>query len=310
MDNNTWDHGSMHTDGHMRNIVGSANGILCVSVHNPGKTDIYLWNPAIRQSKLIPSSDNIICVQAFAFGYDGVDHDFKVVRVVKVVRSPSYSAKVYSANKNVWRNVPEPMDIPSRFAFDVCINGFLCGIGEYGMMAFDLNQDVLNCTIKLPVIDDAHAQVLNCAINLPVINDAHAHDDDDYDYDYGDETRIIEFNNTVAVIMLMGSDKKINMWTLDDDACLRGGGVEASWTPMFSIDLGTPAHLIHGYFSNGNLLLVLLINDVKMWISCNADKKEAKIVPLSVDMAKDRYDCEIYKYTESLVSLTGFRHVN
>lgn len=56
-------------------------------------------------------------------------------------------------------------------------------------------------------------------------------------------------------------DEMINIWTLDDDACLRGGGVEASWTPMFSIDIvlqkdiQIPSKIILSYFSNGKLLL-------------------------------------------------------
>ncbi|KAL8134521.1 hypothetical protein AgCh_009516 [Apium graveolens] len=57
----------------------------------------------------------------------------------------------------------------------------------------------------------------------------------------------IDFNNSVAVLIMMGSNKKINMWTLDDDGCLRGGGVEASGTPMFSIDLGADILYTRGH---------------------------------------------------------------
>nr|XP_017229266.1 PREDICTED: uncharacterized protein LOC108204378 [Daucus carota subsp. sativus] len=102
-------------------------------------------------------------------------------------------------------------------------------------------------------------------------------------------------------------NKKINMWMLDDDACLKGGGVEASWTIMFSIDLAMPAVLYNGYFSNGELLLLIRNHDDCMWISCDADKKEAKIA--RVEMADHHYTHRLARYTESMVSLPGFKQI-
>ncbi|KAK1405718.1 hypothetical protein POM88_005323 [Heracleum sosnowskyi] len=63
---------------------------------------------------------------------------------------------------------------------------------------------------------------------------------------------------------------------------------------------------ILGCISNGDLLLLIKFDDY-LWILCNAD---AKIVPLSVDMADYHYTRHVYKYTESLVSLAGFKQVN
>ncbi|XP_017256543.1 uncharacterized protein LOC108226103 [Daucus carota subsp. sativus] len=265
-------------------LVGSANGIVCVAVaasethpehywlFSPlarRRTNTYLWNPATRQSKVIPpySFSFDITREALGFGYDPIDGDFKVVRVV----ANPFSAEVYSANRNAWRKVPNPIDFPWNDDFHVCLNGLLCCTGMYGMMAFDLNNEVLNCAIKLPV--------------------------------FSYEARIIECNKAIAVAIAMenGLDAKINMWTLDDDACLRAGGVVASWTLMLSVDLDLIEHPVYGYFGNGELLLII---DDDAWILYNANKKEAIIVPVSVDV------CQIYKYTESLVSIAGFKQVN
>ncbi|KAK1352851.1 F-box domain-containing protein [Heracleum sosnowskyi] len=281
----------------MFRLVGSANGIVCVAVgadYTNLRPNIYLWNPATRQSKLIPWS-SIYCVaeEAFGFGYDEVDHDFKVVRVVivQVESRTSCQAEVYSANMNVWRKVPDPIDFPLSKHFDVCVNGFLCSIGKHGMMVFDLNKEVVNCAIKLPV-------------NISGYKDA----------------RIIEFNNSVAVVQMRNTfnfvdknfvfDGKINIWTLNDDACLHGSGVEASWTLLCSIDT-VAAEIIHGYFSKRDLLLLINYHSEDYaWISCDVDKKEAKIVSLSVDMAYYDYTRFIYKHTLSLVSLAGFKQFN
>ncbi|KAK1352854.1 hypothetical protein POM88_052692 [Heracleum sosnowskyi] len=302
--------------------VGSANGIVCVIVlFSRAKLEarIYLWNPATRRSKLIPRC--AIEHDVLGFGYDPIDHEYKIVS-----SGPPGCGyiEVYLANRDEWRELPDPPYLPLNGFFDVCVNGFLCGKGEGGMMVFDLHKEMLNYAVKRPII----------------IRDV---DGDD------DETRVIEFNKSIAVIILWDSglndNKKINMWSLDDDECLRGGGVEASWTPMFSIDLASiglavPAKLILGYFNNGDLLVltgmlfttsfkiisVLQSGEPKGYIAAGAikrtcefienhvDKKvtsgfhvmltrEAKIVPLSVEMGHAcHYTQVVYnKYTESLV---------
>lgn len=56
--------------------------------------------------------------------------------------------------------------------------------------------------------------------------------------------------------------------------------------------------------------LLVILDNAHTWISCNTDKKEANIVPLSVDMEKYLHTRHIYKYTESLVSVNGFKQVD
>lgn len=311
-------------------LVGSANGIVCVAVDFINfKVGIYLWNPATRQAKVIPTFRDVHN-EALGFGYDVIDDDYKIVRVVM---PPSFS-EVYSVKRNAWRKVPDPFDTPLGGDFDVCVNGFLCGIGDFGMMAFDLNKEVLNCGIKLPVISidngndnendyyDDFGDGIDNGDDYDDFGDNIDNGDDYYD-DFGDNydddetritwsnARIIEFNKSIGVIILrdtgLNGDKKVYMCTLDDEACLHGGGVEASWTLMFSIDLGMRAYITHGYFSNRDLQIIL--DNADVWISCNIDKREAKIVPLSIEMAKHN-NRHIYKYTESLVSLEGFRQVD
>ncbi|XP_017230347.2 F-box/kelch-repeat protein At3g23880-like [Daucus carota subsp. sativus] len=316
-------------------LVGSTNGIVCVANYDfhPDVQEfcdpVFLWNPAIRQIKILPPLP-VGELYDLGFGYDPVDRDYKVVFVA---RNPCLSVEVYSANSNVWRKVasPIPTALIDRFCstFHVCVNGFLCGAGDWGMIGmmvvFDLNREVMNCAIKLPVDggrDDG--------------DDDDDDDEDDYDDEYDDEygfdydsdgsyeaeanTRIIEFNKSVGVIVLWANaldyelsdwrwNKKVELWKLDDEACLRGGGDEASWTLMFSLKFDRPALLRNGYFSNGNLLLSVR-SDSYMWISCDVDKKDAEIVPLSDEMADCCYCYDMCKYTESLVSLAGFKQIS
>ncbi|KAL6526132.1 hypothetical protein OROMI_029772 [Orobanche minor] len=244
-------------------LVGSANGIVCVYVNlNTRPTSIYLWNPAIRQYKLIPSySVSHYSRGVLGFGYDPIDDDFKVVRV------------------------------ESGFLLPRCIQL----IGMYG------EKWLIRLTFLLEI--SMYVSLLSL-MNMTIEDNAH----------------VIEYNKCISVIILMhigrsGDEfdcrfyEKINVWMLDDDACLRGGGVEASWTPMLSIDLDSPSKLSYLYFSNGDFLLLTTHDDDNMWILRNADMKDVKIVPLSVDTAVELYLVQIYQYTESLVSLGGFRQV-
>ncbi|KAK1386374.1 F-box domain-containing protein [Heracleum sosnowskyi] len=194
-------------------LIGCVCGIVCVSVivnfrwfTTEKRTDIYIWNPATKQSKLIPGHtlDNGKGNAALGFGFDPIDFDFKVVRVLSKDMFP----EVYSLNKNVWRNIETRLsDIPYRHRIETCLHGFLFAIGHNGMMAFDLNKEVFICDISLPVRS----------------NDA----------------CIADFKDSVAVIIFNFSEKvdRIKLWTLDDEACLRGVGVEASWTMMLTIDV-------------------------------------------------------------------------
>ncbi|KAK1369823.1 hypothetical protein POM88_035915 [Heracleum sosnowskyi] len=193
---------------------------------------------------------------ACGFGFDPISNDFKVVTVVL----PSYSAKVYSANRNAWRDFDTNLiDFPVDGLFYVCFNGFLCGAGSYGMIAFDLNREVFNCDIKFP------APTFDGSITEFDSSNHHA--------------TISKYNNFVAVIICKKSDydHKINFWSLDDEACLRGGGISASWTLRLNIIVNQPVQFVHRYFRGGDFLLV---DDDDVW------------------------------YTKSLFKIDGFTQVN
>ncbi|KAK1365050.1 hypothetical protein POM88_040611 [Heracleum sosnowskyi] len=77
----------------------------------------------------------------FGFGFDLIGNDYKVVALLTCFGKP-WTAEVYSVNTNVWRRVePNPKDLPSYDDFDVCVNDFLCCVGTYGMLTFDLNKE-------------------------------------------------------------------------------------------------------------------------------------------------------------------------
>lgn len=275
-------------------LVGSCNGIVCVSVSNCPRTtnlfdfewihmtsyyrnnpDTYLWNPATKQSKLVPPhiiGGDVMSV-SMGFGFDPVGNDFKVLRVVSSWDKP-FSAEVYSAKANVWRKVdPRPTDYPECDEFEVCVNGFLCCEGLYGLMAFDLHKEVFTCGIRpLP------ARSFNSSFT--------------------------DFNDSIAIIVSEDESNVYKLWTLDDEACLHGGGVKASWTLRLTIDVDFPEDSsphVYGCFNSGDFLLCAGRGTYLLY---NSHKKVARNVSISNIIGR-----RLIKYNETLVSVTGSKQV-
>ncbi|KAK1367172.1 F-box domain-containing protein [Heracleum sosnowskyi] len=79
-------------------LVGSCNGLLCLYQR---KTDIYLWNPATRKCKELPIAPtdfirpfdidpSFLC----GFGYDAVNDDYKVLRILRPDRPDLAGSKL------------------------------------------------------------------------------------------------------------------------------------------------------------------------------------------------------------------------
>lgn len=70
---------------------------------------------------------------------------------------------------------------------------------------------------------------------------------------------------------------------------------------MHSVDTDDVlVHSIHSYFNSGD---ILLRSDTCNWLSYNSVKKKAIKVSITIRWG------EIFKYTESLVSFTGFEQL-
>ncbi|KAK1380576.1 hypothetical protein POM88_027320 [Heracleum sosnowskyi] len=95
---------------------------------------------------------------------------------------------------------------------------------------------------------------------------------------------------------------KINLWVLDDEACL-DGGIEASWTLMLNIDVNLPIEFVQSYLKSGDLLVLV----DRVW--CCLYNSGNKVVRNFEDF--DSSSClTIFEYAESLVSIPGFKQVN
>ncbi|XP_047339508.1 F-box protein CPR1-like [Impatiens glandulifera] len=100
-------------------LWGTSNGLVCMS--NSLDT-VYVWNPSTRKSIQLPFSplerskmsqplsfyqERYFQERAYGFGYDEINDDYKVVRIVVLKRDFSgdpidYEIKVYSLKTNSW----------------------------------------------------------------------------------------------------------------------------------------------------------------------------------------------------------------
>ncbi|KAI5347852.1 hypothetical protein L3X38_000739 [Prunus dulcis] len=67
-------------------IVGYANGLVCIQIHNYIDGDIALWNPSIQKLKKIPLITHEPHAQPspkYGFGYDSTNDDYKLVGIIR-----------------------------------------------------------------------------------------------------------------------------------------------------------------------------------------------------------------------------------
>ncbi|XP_074341844.1 uncharacterized protein LOC141679239 [Apium graveolens] len=201
--------------------------------------------------------------------------------------------EVYSSNTNAWRKLGDnkPIDLPYKFGeFHVTVNtGLLCWATCYGIIAFDLHTEVLTCNginYTVPTFDGNMSNINN-------YNDMDSH------------ALVTNFKDSIAVIIYKRSNYqpiyKLNLWALDNVECLLGGGIDASWTLIFNIDVNLPIDFVQGYLNSGDLLLDLYQNS---WYLYNLDNKEARYFTQSF------YLGQIYKYSKSLFTIAEFKQVN
>lgn len=279
-------------------VVGSCNGIVCAAVNNDilfglqinhcpyypfnNPIYIYLWNPATKQSKLLPPplcSDIKGVSISLGFGFDLIANDFKVVRIAQYPKTKKVLVIVYSANMNLWKPIESrPTIYPFFFTHDVCIRGVLYWTTlKDGIIRYDLNNEVF--------YNDSFPD------NVQSMN---------REFKFGPRVRITEMNDSIAVIM-SGYENcrlktRVHLWTVIDE-------ISGSWTLKYKFVLDSKVTWVQGYVNNGGNIVYR--TEDEMWWSYNPKRKEAEYLRIRVDTAGKIFIRKIFKHTESLVAIPG-----
>ncbi|XP_074269135.1 F-box protein CPR1-like [Silene latifolia] len=159
-------------NGCLLNVVGSCNGVICLS-NAPCKchysNNIFLWNPSIRKSILLPRANNVSTDVwiGLGFGFDSLTNDFKVVRLVYYKCPVTLNFKgpgiveVYSLRSNSWRVVESfmPKYQIHELGFSQCfVRGALHWVGWSGsgkgvIVVFSVENELFG-EIKMPLCSE------------------------------------------------------------------------------------------------------------------------------------------------------------
>lgn len=218
-------------------IVGSCNGVVCLRYYSSINM-IILWNPATRDTKLVPISQWFPARELFSscrigFGFDAGNNDYKVVRIHGFCKKTDpfwIKIEIYSLKTDSWRWVTSSDQYVNFYSNRnyLCsnenINGKYSWLGfklregrpqEKTMITFDMNNESLIST-PLPT----NGINITFGINYLIVIDG-----------------------SLAFI-----DEECSIWVLGEY------GVKESWTKLFTVPMvkvGRPL----GYWRNRKLFM-------------------------------------------------------
>lgn len=166
-------------------IVGTCNGLVCLADDQDTYTDrVIIWNPCAKKSVNLPKPMFPYLPQGTAllgFGFDSVNNDYKVVRIVYRLSIPGGhhyhvppKVEIYALSTKVWRSICDvaPMyDIFNYFPSPAFVSGHLHWVAsrrrENGnfhnfLSGFDMNNEVFR-EVMVPEIL-AETEVLKLAV--------------------------------------------------------------------------------------------------------------------------------------------------
>ncbi|PIN15192.1 hypothetical protein CDL12_12169 [Handroanthus impetiginosus] len=273
-------------------IVGSSNGVLCLSDDSFGHThSIYLWNPTIRRKVTLPLPKSTFestwpCMCVLGFGFDVKNGDYKVVRVAYAKVESGYSVppkvEVYALSEGNWRGVSGKFPrswMVEYFWSQAFLNGNVHWIAyrsnpgkaqtENLITVFDLSYEVFD---EMPLPEELNNEV-PFNLNVAVVEESLAV----YQYD----TCVWSESCSIWVMKKYGDVK--------------------SWSKEFHVDLEGGIGNILGVRRNGDLLLTSRNGEL---IGYNADK--GTLTELGVLGTKDSfYACSHFESLALLVEGEG-----
>ncbi|KNA12204.1 hypothetical protein SOVF_127200 [Spinacia oleracea] len=244
-------------------IVGSCHGLICLA---DGEVTV-IFNPTTRKHRVLPVSDVDIPGYAgklpktaripYGFGYDHVNDDYKLVRIVEFFVKNSNihfsEVKVYSLKSNSWRKV---RDFPSEYYIGIglCWASYLNGCLHWVavkkspekpqfIISFDIGREVFK-VVPQPKYDKVTSDMF---VNLGVLD------------------------GCLRVMALYGR-VRTDVWIMKEY------GVEKSWTKLFSVTQRESLGLPVAYLKKSDSEEVLFEQDFKKLVWFDVKSKRAKTV--------------------------------
>ncbi|KAK2965359.1 hypothetical protein RJ640_013822 [Escallonia rubra] len=269
-------------------IVGSYNGVLCLSDHNGASANgVILWNPSIRKYVSLPRprvtrSTHGSYMFVLGFGFDVKSNDYKVVRVAYVKGRNGRDlippeVEVYGLSSKCWRSFAAgapPYGIYEHTWSQAFVNGAVHWIGY--------DPCVANGDCSLIVSFDVGDEVFK-GVRLP-----------DCLVKCGYDLAVSKYEELLSVMQMVYRSKRARccVWVMKEY------GVEDSWTKLYTVDLQDGLHKVLGFWKNKEVLTVTVRGKLVSY-----DPNSGRMRSMGLRGAIDSFYAD--NYIESLVLVDG-----
>ncbi|KAF3625434.1 hypothetical protein FXO38_27362 [Capsicum annuum] len=263
-------------------IIGSINGLVCLTTTNSFHKLICLWNPSMNQFKLIPI--NLLNIRrkfhvSVGFGYEQKSDDYKVIRILNFYRCrPARTmVEVYSTKLESWREVKT----------NVCLNNMTtsnCDAIVEGFTYWVIRNRKESITTVLASFDLRNERF--CIIPVPQVLATKSHN-----------FRAINYLGSLALLAQSSPDgfnKCLDIWVIEGPSNCE----ESVWKKKFTFGMDF-SFSTHWGFTNGDVVVQNAPNKPFLF---NLRTKQLRIIGTDVIQS-------VFSYTESLVSIKGFNPV-
>ncbi|XP_009762226.1 F-box/kelch-repeat protein At3g23880-like [Nicotiana sylvestris] len=268
--------------GHVR-LIGPCNGIVCLCGY---PDNIVIWNPSIRDYKILPQSQiqrlvgSTVRGSDFGLGFDSKRNDYKVIQILFCLsndRVVVYQVEIYSLNENIWRKyngiVPAKIKYGNISWSMIYKNEIFCWLAQNGdnnevILSFNMSEEIFeNTPLPSNIGVFGEQEIRNIWVILPL-------------------------NESISLIVycLKQVEKYFDIWVINEL------GVKNCWTKLQRIGPLSRVERPLGFWKNGEFILENSNGQLVIYDPVNQEVKT-----LGFYGKRDRLELVVYK--ESLVSV-------
>ncbi|XVF75496.1 hypothetical protein PTKIN_Ptkin13bG0192200 [Pterospermum kingtungense] len=251
------------------------NGLFCLL--NPNDSGITLWNPATRESRILPECNQnfppeiLSCLHTLGFGLDPLSNDYKVIYIRTFFDRESKRRgrhhAIYRISTDSWRVLEEEdvhffrdLHVSPNFN-NTCVNGVyywqVYKLFDYKVLAFHLGTEVFQL-IESPI--SGHGKL------LPL------------------------------------HDGRISMWDTEGFQRERSNEIwvlydEGNWTKLLKIEPLLEVDRMFGFWKNGKVFVESESGELLLY-----DLHTKEFTDFGIKASEDM-DLEVYTYEETLVDI-------
>ncbi|XP_016442952.1 F-box/kelch-repeat protein At3g23880-like [Nicotiana tabacum] len=268
--------------GHVRHI-GPCNGIVCLCGY---PDNIVIWNPSIRDYKILPQSQiqrlvgSTVRGSDFGLGFDSKRNDYKVIQILFCLsndRVVVYQVEIYSLNENIWKKYNGIVPAKIKYGYIswsmIYKNEIFCWLAQNG----DNNEVILSFNMSEETFENTPLPS-----NIGVFGEQ--------------EIRniwvIVPLNESISLIVycLKQVEKYFDIWVTNEL------GVKNCWTKLQRIGPLSKVERPLGFWKNGEFILENSNGQLVIYDPANQEVK-------TLGFYGKRGRLELVVYKESLISV-------